>query len=270
MKNLNYSRFFLTLFIFLVFSSFVNADECEVYRRKFLVENKFSDSDMKIFKVEVDQDKSHCLKNLLGVMFYKGIYFEQDAVRAERIFYDLSDKGYPESTLNFASLLTKKLDQNPEDVLVLLLGLYKSNATDKLNSHLATKARDLARSYIEKLPDMLSRCHGNESKYCSSQMINLKNADVISLTTAFELSLRNLQAEVALNSINETRSAREKVDNIMSILALGLVAYNIANLAQIKGSSVTSAPSTSGNQNPWFNYNQGFGNPLGLYQFQLH
>lgn len=263
----NRAFLFITLFCFLT-SLPAFADSCDFFKKKFLAENQFSEADMLKFKSEVESEESLCSKNLLGILFYKGLYFKKDTEKAEQIFFDLSNKGYPESSLNFALLMSKRTDQNPSNVIALLLGIYKSFASDEQNSHLASKARDVARAYVEKLPEMANQCNALAKQACDESFAQLNSADVESISNTFELSLRNLQAEVALNAMNETRAARERVDNVMSLLGIGLLAYNAASIARVGNASFNS-PSSSA-PNPWFNYKQGFGNPLGLYQFNLH
>ncbi len=254
--------------ILFLFTFSAQASECSYFKQKFLNELTFNESDISIFRSKIEKEDNLCLKNLMGIMLYKGIYFEKDQSRAEKIFYDLSNREYPESTLNFAMLMSQRLDQNPEDVLVLLLGIYKKYARDKENSHLASKARDSARNYVERLSDLSQKCSDNQNSFCSNELLNITSEDIQNLSNSFETALINLQAEVAVKSINETNEARQRVDNIMSILSIGLMAYNIASLSNSQSFNNFRGNTPSG-PDPWFKWGQGFNNNLNLYQFKL-
>lgn len=252
----------------IVFSAESQSSECNYFRQKFLNENLFNDSDIAKFRSEIEKEDNLCFKNLMGIMIYKGLYFEEDKPRAEKIFYDLSNREYPESTLNFAMLMSQRFDQNPENVIVLLLGIYKKYARDKENSHLASKARNIARNYIEKLPDLSKKCTENQNPDCSNELLKLTTIDIENLSKSFETALIDLQAEVAVKSISETKQAREKVDNVMSILSIGLMAYNMAALSNSRSLNSYHSNTPSG-PDPWFKWGQGFNNNLNLYQFKL-
>lgn len=267
MKKLSFNNLVFILVVTL-FALTAQASECLYFKQKFLTDNQFNEIDISKFKEKIEQEDNLCLKNLMGIMIYKGIYFDKDQLRAEMIFYDLSNREYPESTLNFAMLMSQRLDQNPGNVIALLLGVYKKYARDKENSHLATKARNIARNYIEKLPEILKKCTEEKDLNCNKELLVLKTTDIQNIVSSFENALVDLQAEVAVKSINETKQARQNADNVMAILSLGLAAYNIANISNLGRASSNNSSISSG-PDPWFKWGQGSRNDLNLYQFKL-
>lgn len=267
MKKLSFNNLVFILVVTL-FALTAQASECLYFKQKFLTDNQFNEIDISKFKEKIEQEDNLCLKNLMGIMIYKGLYFDKDQLRAEMIFYDLSNREYPESTLNFAMLMSQRLDQNPGNVIALLLGVYKKYARDKENSHLATKARNIARNYIEKLPEILKKCTEEKDLNCNKELLVLKTTDIQNIVSSFENALVDLQAEVAVKSINETKQARQNADNVMAILSLGLAAYNIANISNLGRASSNNSSISSG-PDPWFKWGQGSRNDLNLYQFKL-
>lgn len=265
---MNAFRRLYLLLVCLFLSGPAFADNCSILKKKFLIDNQFSEADLEKLKAEVEVEHALCTKNLLGIMLYRGIYFERDIEKAEQIFFDLSSKGYPEASLNFALLMSRRTDQNPSNVIVLLLGIYKTYASDKRNSHLASKARDIARAYLEKLPDISSQCNQLEQQACSEEFAKLSDADIKILSGTFEYVLRDMQAVVAVNSVKETRAAKERVETFITLFSIGLMAYKAGILASNSGAVDTPYSSSPAylieqNQNPWLN-----GNPLNLNLYQ--
>jgi len=259
------SLFFIA---FLFFSHISSSEECTSLKDKILSKSDFSQINLTALKVGVDSDNL-CFKNLMGVMLYNGIFFDKDEGRAEKIFYDLSNKNYPEAQFNFGLALTKKHDQDPENVITLLLGIYKKyGLSDKNESHLASKARDLARFYVDNLNSLVADCKNKTAK-CSKEFSAINDNAIQNISNKLEVSLSNSQFEIATDAVNKSKAFFQKYDDVMTIVAIGTLVYGVTAASSYSGGGGAGAPSTPSGSNPWFNYGQGFGNPLNLYQFGL-
>jgi hypothetical protein len=170
------------------------------------------DEDLKELNSGIDKNNL-CYKNLLGIMFYKGIYFPQDKDRAQQIFYDLSNKEYPESQFNFALLLSEAENQNPVEVASLLLGIFNKYLRDTKNIHLALKARDLGYSYIDNLHN--------------SPKLKLEN--IKDIKEKFENGIKTPSIQFAQDLEIQANASKEQLDNVMMILSLGMLAYGITS-----------------------------------------
>ena len=202
---LNSNKLILIL-ILILFSTEVFAKDCIDLKNSFLNLNNYTD--IGLLEEGVAKDDL-CLKNLMGVMIYRGIYFQKDEDRAEKIFYDLSNKKFPESQFNFALVLTKKKNQKPEDIIFLLLGIYSSYIEDRSNSHIASLARDLGRQFIQNLTIPLDKKSEIETK--------------------FEDAIKTSQFNVAQNRFSLVRVSREKFDTFMTFVSLGALAYGVGS-----------------------------------------
>jgi len=266
MKISKCSSFFLLAFIF--FSQVSLSEECLIIKDKILSKSDFSQINLTALKVGVDSD-SPCYKNLMGVMLYNGMYFDKDEDRAEKIFYDLSNKNYPEAQFNFALAMTKRYDQDPENVITLLLGIYKKyGLSDKDESHLASKARDLARYYVDGLNSLVTDCKYKNVK-CTKEFSTIDNSTIQNISKKVEESLSKSQSEIAAGAVNKSKAFFQKYDDVMTIVAIGTLVYGVTAASSYSGGGGARAPSIPSGSNPWFNYGQGFGNPLNLYQFHL-
>jgi hypothetical protein len=266
MKITKCSNLFFIAFLF--FSHISLSEECTSVKDKILSQADFSQANLASLKIGVDSD-NQCFKNLMGIMLYNGLYFDKDEDRAEKIFYDLSNKDYPEAQFNFGLALTKKHDQDPENVIVLLLGIYKKyGGSDKAESHLASKARNLARFYVDNLNSLVADCKNKTAK-CSKDFSAINDNTIQNISNKLEVSLSNSQFEIATDAVNKSKAFFQKYDDVMTIVAIGTLVYGVTAASSYSGGGGAGAPSTPSGSNPWFNYGQGFGNPLNLYQFGL-
>jgi hypothetical protein len=196
-------KIFLTLF-FMFFCNFSFSKDCNELKSVFLDKSQ-TQNDMDEFKKGVDAGDL-CHKNLMGVLLYEGIFFPQDISRAESIFFDLSNKGNPEAQFNFAWIQSKKADQNPNDVVYLLLGIHSKYISDVDNAHLSTKARNYGRIYLRDLPS---------GKY----------GDTNKLRDDFESSVKKTILD--FSSAIQTRKDRinQNTDNLVAVFSIGLAVY---------------------------------------------
>lgn len=222
MKILSFSSFSFLL-LFFTFSAL--AKDCNELKTVFFNTTQ-TQNDLDDFKKGVDTNDL-CYKNLMGVLLYEGLYFPKDIPRAESIFFDLSNKGNPEAQFNFAWAMSKKDDQNPTDVINLVLGIHYKYISDKKNNHLSSKARDLGRFYLAELPNKIYHCSLDDCKYpiskiTASAVIELKGTfeDAIKIST-----LRHVDAI-------EKRSAeiKENTDNLVAVFSIGLAVYGATAL----------------------------------------
>jgi hypothetical protein len=234
------------LLLLFTFSAF--AKDCEDIKKSLLVDSQISAEDKVTFNKGIESQDS-CYLNLMGTFLYEGKFFDKDQTKAEEIFYALSNKDYPEAQFNFAWTMTKKDDQNPNDVINLLLGIHHKYLNNKKKIHLSSKARDLGRLYLAELPNKIYHCSLNNCKYPISKFTL---ASVEEMKVNFE---ENIKAST-LNYIDllEKRTAelKENTDTIFALLSLGVMAYSISP------GYTSSAPQPPGAY-PWINYRQGYG-----------
>jgi TPR repeat protein len=134
--------FFLVLSIVLSGNCF--SVTCEELKNKF---NSLEKNSTNIYQSlqeyeRLAQSGDSCAKNIIGRIFYEGVFVSKDRERAKAIFLNLTNSGYPGAMFNLAYALSE--DQNPDYTLIsnLLLGIYSKYITDKEYSALAVKARD--------------------------------------------------------------------------------------------------------------------------------
>jgi hypothetical protein len=262
------SNFNKIIYIFLLpLSLNLFAKDCSELKQTILSKS-YLDSDIKELQIGVEAN-NECMKNLFGIMLYNGIHFPEDQNRAEKIFYDLSEKNYPEAQFNFALTMTKRTDQDPFNVINLISGIFFKYAEDRKVSHLSSLARDLGRRYTESFRDLSNKC--NENKYafnkCDPKLRALTQEDINTLTLKYEETIRDAQVIISNNRIQFAAKSRDQADTLMAILAIGALVYGVSSASNYSGGA--SAPNIPSGPNPWFNYGQGFGNPLNLYQFGL-
>lgn len=204
----------IVLCILLMFSGACSSKDCNELKQLFSSNEKYSDLDVNDLQVGVESG-SLCMKNLMGVMIYKGIYFSKDQNRAEGIFYDLANNDYPEAQFNFALLMTERKDQKPIEVISLLLGIYTKYLTDKKNIHLALKARDLGYIYISSL----------------SESFALKDEDVNSINEKFKEGIKSASSKFAQDLDAQANASNENINSIMMIITIGMLTYGLGSLA---------------------------------------
>ena len=246
MRNQVFNR---ALILFFIFISFANAKDCSSLKNALLT-SSYSESDLLEIQAGVETDNI-CLKNIMGIMLYKGIYFKQDKSRAEKIFYDLSNKDYPEAQFNFAWTMSERGGQKPLDVISLLLGIYSKYLSDQEYAHLSIKAKKLGYTYLDEL-----KATGS-----------MNQSELSELISKYDTSIKNTNDQFALMMQQRMAQAKKDMGNIVALASLGMFAYQLGGMAPAGGSSSSAGAAAS--TNPWFNYGQGFGNPLNLYQFGL-
>jgi len=263
----NFSRF-LFLFLLISFSSF--AKECNELKKSILSDNSYLDSDIKELQRGVEAN-NECMKNLMGIMLYSGFYFPQDKTRGEKIFYDLSNSNYPEAQFNFALAMTKRTDQDPNNVITLISGIYFKYAEDRKFSHLSSLARDLGRKYIESLKSLVNLCNENKKIFgeCNSNLRSLTESNITNISIKYENTILDAQSIFANKRLALSAETKGQADTFVAILSIGMMVYSLSSVPGNGGASSTAAPNTPTGSNHWFNYGQGFGNPLNLYQFHL-
>jgi hypothetical protein len=249
---------FVLLFPFLTF-----AKDCEQYKKIIILDQAITDQDIYEIKKEVDSG-SLCMRNIFGIMLYKGVNFERDLDRAEAIFKDLADKKIPDAEFNFALAMSKKTDQDPDKVISLIVGIYYKNADIETRSHLSSNARKLGKNYIESLQDLINICSVKNQK-CSPEISSLDETKIQNIQLKFDQAMRAVDLEVANKRLKFTQDTKEKLDSIMSIVAVGALIYGVGSAASNYNSSQNfSNKPFFQEQNPWIN-----GNPLhhNLYQW---
>lgn len=221
---LNFSN--LILLLLLLLPNQLLARECDSLKLVFLKNNTYQDIDIIDLKNGIDSGDM-CIKNLMGVMLYNGIYFDKNSERAEEIFADLSDKNYPESQFNFALSMTRKLDQDPSVVTGLILGIYYKYADDRKNSNLSSLAKKLGSKYTENLPELINGCALNKNT-CGKKLssLNLEDAQLIART--FEESIRDAQFKVATDRLKLSHDTKNQADNIFGLLSIGLAVSQLS------------------------------------------
>jgi hypothetical protein len=219
---LNFSKFIF--YACLLLPLVTQANECETLKATFIETGSYKEADIKELKKGVDADIS-CFKNLMGIMIYNGIYFTKDQDRAEDIFLDLSNKNYPEAQFNFALVLSKKLDQDPEIITGLLVGIYYKYANDRINSNLASNAKILGHKYTESLLDRVSTC--SDTIRCSERIKSLTSAEVAQITNDFNNSIRDAQFTVASERLKLRNETKEQADTLIAVLSLGLMVSSL-------------------------------------------
>lgn len=245
MKKLNFNKFSF-LFIFVAFSAL--GKDCEEIKKNLSTDTQISAEDKMTINKGIES-KDSCYLNLMGTFLYEGRFFDKDQTKAEEIFYALSNNDYPEAQFNFAWAMTKKDDQNPNDVINLLLGIHHKYLNNRNKIHLSSKARDLGRLYLAELPNKIYHCSLDNCKYPISKF---------TLSSIEEMKV-NFEENIKTSTINyigtlEKRTAeiKENTDTVFALLSLGVMAYSIAP------SYTASAPQPPGAY-PWINYRQGYG-----------
>ena len=261
----NFNKYLL-FFLVLSFSCF--AKECSELKKSILSDSPYQESDIKELQKGVEIN-NECMKNLMGIMLYNGIFFPEDKVRGEKIFYDLSSSNYPEAQFNFALAMTKRTDQDPNNVITLISGIYYKYAEDRNVSHLSSLARDLGRTYIESLQSLVNLCNENKKIFgeCNSSLRSLTKSNISEISTKYEGTIRDAQSFVANNRLRLSAQTKDQADTFVAILSIGMMVYSLSSMPNAGGGA--SAPNVPNGTNPWFNYGQGFGNPLNLYQFHM-
>lgn len=246
-KKLSFNRFSFLL-IFFAFSAF--GKDCEEIKKNLLTDTQLSAED----KVTINkgiESKDSCYLNLMGTFLYEGKFFDKDQTKAEEIFYALSKKDYPEAQFNFAWAMTKKDDQNPNDVMNLLLGIHHKYINNREKIHLSSKARDLGRRYLAELPNKIYHCSLDKCKFPISKFTE---ASVEEMRVNFEESIKVSTINYIDALEKHAYEIKNNTDTLVAILSLGAMAYSMS-----PGYSAPSGSAQPPGAYPWINYQRGYG-----------
>lgn len=157
-------------------------------------------------------NNEYCAKNILGKLYYGGIYLIRNIDRAHEIFYDLTQRGYPPAAFNLAYFTIQEKKESPELIINFLDGLMVNYLGDRQWGYISAGARDLAGDYLDEL---------NASSDFSQNQINImrKQHQKLSAETTSHL------AEMVKARTSEIRG---QSDAIVGILALGMAASTIS------------------------------------------
>jgi hypothetical protein len=262
----NFNKFILLL---LLVSCNLFAKDCVELKKTILSDSIYLDPDIKELQKGIESN-NECMKNLFGIMLYNGLYFSQDQSRAESIFYDLSNKNYPEAQFNFALAMTKRTDQDPHVVINLISGIFFKYAEDKQSSYLSSLARDLGRKYTESLLSLTNKCKENKNSFnqCNPVLRSISADDIDNISSKYEDAIRDAQSIIANNRVKLHAESKDQADTLVAILSIGIMAYNLSSAAAPPNNATPYNPYKFGDpnviNNPWLN-----GNPLkqNLYQW---
>ncbi len=201
-------------------------EDCVAFRTKVINSKKSKEILDELF-LKIDED-DFCAKNILGILHAKGLHVEKDFEKSYAIFHNLSEKNYPPSQLNLALLLAKKEDHSSEALINLLIGIIVKYTDTEYEScgwwtwggpeamcvvgegwaHIAGSARQFAQKYVDELP--------------------LRTASRATLAT--RLREANTVSGIQLHTrlVNKLRKQKEAIDGIMSLVALGVLVYQVS------------------------------------------
>tara|TARA_R110002020_G_scaffold313178_2_gene528497 strand:+ start:216 stop:1001 length:786 start_codon:yes stop_codon:yes gene_type:complete len=247
----------------LLFVNLSLAKECKEIKEKIISKTPLVQDEKKIINTYIKNiqnssvnAQSLCFENLVGTLLYKGLYLEQDKMKAEQLFYKLSNSGYADAQFNFAFTMSKRDDQNPEDVIALMLGVYWTNISNQETSHLSEKTRIILINYLKNL---------------YTKFPNLEQTEINKIREKTHKALSDNYKKIAkTNNPGLVKDIKDNTwDNIMFVVGVGVIAYNLSmpnsNFSGTNTNTFSSAPQT----NPWFKWGQGFGNPLNLQQIPI-
>ena len=272
--ELVYSKYFFLLLFVLSFNSFADKKKyteygwhnssCSTLKRDILKSKSPSKKQLSELETMIKKD-DFCYQNLMGIMIYQGIYFTKDKTKAKKIFYQLADKNYPEAQFNFGWTLTKDPEQDPEQVIHYLTGIFIKNQQDQGSKNIAEKAVYLARKYLDSYP--ISQPQGCSQEKCIEKSFTNHTVESIDkIRIQFNKSMEKYMHDSVVHQLNESRAWRENLDTVMAILSVGVLAYNL---------TTPSIPNTQNTQNINHSGCGGFmkcgfeWNPLNLKQFPM-
>ena len=200
--------------------------DCVAFREKVINSKKSKEILDELFS-KIDED-DFCAKNILGILHAKGLHVEKDFERSYAIFHNLSEKNYPPSQLNLALLLAKKEGHSSETLINLLIGIIVKYTDTEYEScgwwtwggpeamcvvgegwaHIAGSARQFAQKYVDELP--------------------LRTASRATLTTRLREANTVSGTQLSTRLINNMREQKETMDGIMSLIALGVLVYQVS------------------------------------------
>ncbi len=232
----------ILLFFFFPISSYgLNCNDIKT----LVIANKSIDKEsVDAIRLGVDKDDL-CYKNLMGIMYYRGIKLEKNIELAEQIFYDVGNQNYPEAQYNFALAVSMKAEKNHKEFMSLVTGLFKKYINNRKYADIGSSARDLGFKYLEDLKN---------SNINADELQSLEN-------TYFEM-IKNEHKSIAEDALKNSQDIRENSQTILGLIAIGMVTYTVAN-SYYPNSYSNRSPFIQ-ESNPWWD-----GNPMkqNLYQW---
>jgi hypothetical protein len=233
------------LLIILFFTPlFSYALDCKEIKSIVLANNALNKEVIETIKINSDKNDL-CFKNLMGIMYYQGIYFDKNIDLAEQIFYDIGNQNYPEAQYNFALAVSSKKDRNHKEFMALVTGIFKKYINNRKFAEIGSDARDLGFKYLENL-----------------KSTNTTNAELRELEDAFSEAIKNEHKLIADEVLKNTEERLENSRTIAALLAIGMLTYVAVNNSYTNNYS--NRASFSQESNPWWD-----GNPMkqNLYQW---
>jgi len=168
-----------------------------------------------------------CAKNILGRIYYDGIYLPQDKEKARAIFYDLAQQRYPPATFNLAYFAIKERQETPMAIIGLLHGLMLQYLGDREWGYISASSRDLVWGYLDELSAV---------KFDPTELDILRDQHRILAANSTHQLAEAVKARTA--------DLRTQSDAIMGLITLGLAANAISRSGGI--SRPFPLPTTTG------------------------
>mgnify|MGYP002152378157 CR=1 FL=1 len=167
-----------------------------------------------------------CAKNLLGRLYYTGQLLGQDQKKAQLIFRDVSEQGFPPGLYNLAYVETRNPDAEKLILISLIGGIMIKYLGDDSWGSVSAKARELGFDYCTKI--IKSSSSVGEKSACTEFM---KNARLGAIHLA--------------NQVHATsESYRSAGQTIMAVISLGMAVSAISSIPPTP-STTTWLPSTA-------------------------
>jgi hypothetical protein len=233
------------LLIILVFAPLYSyALDCKETKTIVLANTALSKEVIESIKINSEKNDL-CYKNLMGIMYYQGIYFEKNIELAEQIFYDVGNQDYPEAQFNFALAVSLKGNKNRKEFMALVTGIFKKYINNRKYAEIGSDARDLGFKYIESL-----------------RATNINNTELTELEEAFSEAIRSEHKVIADEALKNTQEIKENSQAIIALLAIGMITFTAVNNSYTNNYS--NGTSFNNQSNPWWD-----GNPMkqNLYQW---
>lgn len=153
-----------------------------------------------------------CAKNLLGRLYYTGQILGQDHKKAQLIFGDVSEQGFPPGLYNLAYVESKNPDAEQLILISLIGGIMIKYLGDDSWGSVSAKARELG------------------FDYCTTTVVSSNSVEVKSACTEFMKNAR-LGAIHLAEKVNATsESYRSAGGTIMAVISLGMAVSAISSI----------------------------------------
>ena len=196
------------------------------------------------------ESKNYCKLNIVAKLFYKGEYFKHDEEISEKLFYFLANKNYPQAQFNLALLGTRKSEQNPKEIINLLLGIYSKYLRYNDYSHISGKVRILLNDYIEDLTNKVDACHFKTAtgadlgdyvdkekearlisknwQLCKETYSKLTSKEANEIVVSTRNALFKTDTDFRREIQWETYENRQKEDALLALLYIGAFVYTLS------------------------------------------